>query len=68
MLGNLHITSSPMYGKQGGKPVVEMWGIGYNPSTGTSAQQDSLITWFEAQGCYVIISVPIAGVRAAAPV
>ena len=58
MLAKLHITSSPMYGKQGGKPVVQIWGIGYNGSTGTSAQQDSLITWFKAQGCYVIIGVP----------
>jgi len=59
MLANLHITSSPMYGRQGGKPVVQIWGIGYNPGTGTSAQQDSLITWLEQQGCYVIIGVPI---------
>jgi len=59
MLAKLHITSSPMYGTQGGKPVVQIWGIGYNGSTGTSAQQDSLITWFKAQGCYVIIGVPI---------
>ncbi|MEO9031974.1 MAG: glycoside hydrolase family 71/99-like protein, partial [Ginsengibacter sp.] len=59
MIGNLQMTSSPMYAHQGGKPVVQIWGIGYNPSTGTSAQQDSLITWFKAQGCYVIIGVPI---------
>ena len=59
MLAKLHITSSPMYATQGGKPVVQIWGIGYNGSTGTSAQQDSLITWFKAQGCYVIIGVPI---------
>jgi len=59
MLGKLHMTSSPMYATQGGKPVVQIWGIGYNPSTGTSAQQDSLITWFKQQGCYVIIGVPI---------
>ena len=59
MLGKLHMTSSTMYATQGGKPVVQIWGIGYNPSTGTSAQQDSLITWFKQQGCYVIIGVPI---------
>jgi Secretion system C-terminal sorting domain len=59
MLAKLHMTSSSMYATQGGKPVVQIWGIGYNPSTGTSAQQDSLITWFKAQGCYVIIGVPI---------
>jgi hypothetical protein len=59
MVGKLQMTSSPMYAHEGGKPVVQIWGLGYNPSTGTSAQQDSLVTWFKAHGCYVIIGVPI---------
>lgn len=58
MLANLHITSSPMYAKQGGKPVVQIWGIGYNHIIGTAAIQLDLINWFKAQGCYVIIGVP----------
>ena len=58
MLGNLDITSSPMYARQGGKPVVQIWGIGYNHVIGTAAQQLDLINWFKAQGCYVIIGVP----------
>jgi hypothetical protein len=58
MLANLHITSSPMYAKQGGKPVVQIWGIGYNHIIGTAGQQLDLINWFKAQGCYVIIGVP----------
>ena len=58
MLGNLHFTSSPMYAKQGGKPVVQIWGIGYNTGVGTAAIQLDLINWFKAQGCYVIIGVP----------
>ena len=58
MLGRLDITSSPMYAKQGGKPVVQIWGIGYNHIIGTAAQQLDLINWFKAQGCYVIIGVP----------
>jgi len=58
MLGNLNITSSPMYAKQGGKPVVQIWGIGYNHIIGTAAIQLDLINWFKAQGCYVIIGVP----------
>jgi hypothetical protein len=58
MLGNLNITSSPMYAKQGGKPVVQIWGIGYNHIIGTAAIQLDLINWFKSQGCYVIIGVP----------
>ncbi len=58
MLANLHITSSPMYAKQGGKPVVQIWGIGYNHIIGTAAIQLDLINWFKSQGVYVIIGVP----------
>ncbi len=58
MTGNLNITSSPMYAKQGGKPVVQIWGIGYNHIIGTAAIQLDIINWFKAQGCYVIIGVP----------
>jgi Secretion system C-terminal sorting domain len=58
MIGNLQFTSSPMYAKQGGKPVVQLWGIGYNHIIGTAAIQLDLINWFKAQGCYVIIGVP----------
>ena len=58
MLAKLQITSSPMYARQGGKPVVQLWGIGYNHIIGTSSIQLNLINWFKAQGCYVIIGVP----------
>jgi len=58
MVGNLGITSSFMYAKQGGKPVIQIWGIGYNHVIGTAAIQLDLINWFKAQGCYVIIGVP----------
>lgn len=58
VIAKLNITSSPMYAKQGGKPVVQIWGIGYNHVIGTAAQQFDLINWFKTQGCYVIIGVP----------
>ena len=58
MISNLQFTSSPMYAKQGGKPVIQLWGIGYNHIIGTAAIQLDLINWFKAQGCYVIIGVP----------
>ncbi|MGH2566417.1 MAG: glycoside hydrolase family 71/99-like protein, partial [Ginsengibacter sp.] len=58
IINNLHLTSSPMYAKQGGKPVVQIWGIGYNHIIGSAAIQLDLINWFKNQGCYVIIGVP----------
>ncbi len=58
IIGNLNLTSSPMYATQGGKPVVQIWGIGYNHIIGSAAIQLDLINWFKAQGCYVIIGVP----------
>jgi hypothetical protein len=58
MQSTLHFTASPMYTKQGGKPVVQIWGIGYNHIIGSAAIQLDLINWFKAQGCYVIEGVP----------
>ncbi|HMJ46648.1 MAG TPA: T9SS type A sorting domain-containing protein [Ferruginibacter sp.] len=54
----LGLLNSPMYAKQGGKPVVQLWGIGYNTVIGTTAEQIALINWFKARGCYVILGVP----------
>jgi len=56
----LRITNSPMYAMQNGKPVVCIWGFGFNDSNhpwdaGTCA---SVINWFKSQGCYVIGGVP----------
>lgn len=58
MLGKLSYTSSPMYTKQDGKPVVQIWGIGYNHIIGSVSIQKELLDWFKAQGCYVIAGVP----------
>jgi len=58
ILNTLHLTSSPAYAKQNGKPVVCLWGLGYtwfglNPTDGLA-----LVNWFKNQGCYVIGGVP----------
>lgn len=50
------LTSSPNYATVNGKPVVEMWGVGYNMATSTQCQQ--LINFFKSRGCYVIGGVP----------
>jgi hypothetical protein len=60
MLGQLQITNSPAYAIQNGKPVVGIWGMGFNDAnhpwdTNTCLE---VITWFKSQGCYVMGGVP----------
>ncbi|MFF4211461.1 discoidin domain-containing protein [Streptomyces sp. NPDC001796] len=53
-------TASSAYAKQNGKPVVCIWGFGFNDSNHpftTDACLD-VINWFKSQGCYVIGGVP----------
>ncbi|MET8152930.1 discoidin domain-containing protein [Actinoplanes sp. NPDC049668] len=53
-------TSSPAYARQNGKPVVCIWGFGFNDPGRPFAPGPCLevINWFKAQGCYVIGGVP----------
>jgi chitodextrinase len=53
-------TASPMYARQNGKPVVGIWGFGFNDGNhpwdaGTCLD---VINWFKGQGCYVMGGVP----------
>lgn len=51
------LTASPNYATVNGKPVVEMWGIGYN--IGADKQQClDMIRFFHDRGCYVIGGTP----------
>ncbi|AEV99222.1 xylosidase [Niastella koreensis] len=53
-------TTSSAYAKQNGKPVVCIWGFGFNDNNhdfSTTACLD-VINWFKGQGCYVIGGVP----------
>lgn len=53
-------TSSTAYAKQNGKPVVCIWGFGFNDNNHpfTATQCVDVINWFKQQGCYVIGGVP----------
>ncbi|GAA1400781.1 discoidin domain-containing protein [Catellatospora coxensis] len=53
-------TSSPAYARQNGKPVVCIWGFGFNDPGRPFAPAACLevLNWFKAQGCYVIGGVP----------
>ncbi len=53
-------TASPAYAVQNGKPVICIWGFGFNDNNhpfSTTACLD-VIDWFKQQGCYVIGGVP----------
>jgi hypothetical protein len=53
-------TSSPAYARQNGKPVVCIWGFGFNDNNHpwSAAVCLDVINWFKDQGCYVIGGVP----------
>ncbi|WP_246096223.1 carbohydrate-binding protein [Paenibacillus sinopodophylli] len=58
VINNMNLTASSAYAKQEGKPVVNIWGIGFDDRPGTAAECTELITWFQNQGYYVIGGVP----------
>jgi hypothetical protein len=51
---------SKAYARQGDKPVVCIWGFGFNDDNHPWSPEVCLdvINWFKAQGCYVIGGVP----------
>ncbi|MGX6601441.1 galactose-binding domain-containing protein [Micromonosporaceae bacterium Da 78-11] len=53
-------TASPAYARQNGKPVVCIWGFGFNDDGRPFSPAACLdvVNWFKAQGCYVIGGVP----------
>jgi hypothetical protein len=53
-------TASPMYARQNGKPVVCIWGFGYNDANHPWSQDVCLdvINWFKGQGVYLIGGTP----------
>jgi chitodextrinase len=54
------LTASSAYARQNGKPVVGIWGFGFNDANHPWSAADCLdvVTWFQSQGCYVMGGVP----------
>ncbi|WP_084316043.1 carbohydrate-binding protein [Actinospica robiniae] len=52
--------SSSAYAHQNGKPVVGIWGFGFNDTNHPWSAADclSVVQWFQSQGCYVMGGVP----------
>jgi hypothetical protein len=53
-------TASPAYARQNGKPVVCIWGFGFNDANHPwdAATCLNVINWFKGQGVYLIGGVP----------
>ncbi|MEU5942813.1 discoidin domain-containing protein [Micromonospora sp. NPDC047548] len=53
-------TASPAYARQNGKPVVGIWGFGFNDDNHpwSPAACLDVVNWFKSQGCYVMGGVP----------
>jgi len=58
IMNTLNVTASPMYSWEGGKPVVSLWGAGFQDRPGTAQEWTTLINWFKSQNIYVIGGVP----------
>src|SRR2546421_10505501 len=56
-------TASAAYARQNGKPVVCVWGFGFNDANHPWDPSTCLdvVNWFKAQGCYVIGGGPREG-------
>jgi len=54
IIGELHLTDSPAYAKQNGKPVICIWGLGYTGHPGTTDTTLDVINYFKGKGLYVI--------------
>ncbi|MBN9384289.1 MAG: hypothetical protein J0H74_26290 [Chitinophagaceae bacterium] len=54
------LVSSSAYARQNGKPVVCIWGFGFNDNNHpwSAAVCQDVVSWFKGQGCYVIGGVP----------
>jgi hypothetical protein len=53
-------TASPAHARQNGKPVVRIWGFGFNePNKGLPPDVYlDVVNWLKGQGCSVIGGVP----------
>jgi hypothetical protein len=56
----MHITNSPRYLSHKGKPVVSIWGFGFNDGghLASPQQAQTVINWFKSQGVIVKGGVP----------
>jgi hypothetical protein len=55
----LNLLDSPGYARQDGRPVIAIWGLGFNDRPGTKEDAKGIIRELkESYGCYVVGGVP----------
>jgi hypothetical protein len=54
----MHITDSPRYIRHNGKPVVTIWGFGFDTRVNAPDEAVAAINFFKAAGCTVMGGVP----------
>ena len=52
------VTNSPSYLHHRGKPVVAIWGFGFNGRNDTPQHAQQAIAWFKAAGCTIMGGLP----------
>ncbi len=63
MQQQLNVTASAAYARQGGKPVIGIWGTGFASVSATREQTTEIIRYFKQRGFYVIGTVPSGWAR-----
>ncbi len=60
LVNNLQITASPFYLRHHNKPVVAVWGFGFNDGNHLASPQQAqqIINFFKSAGCTVVGGVP----------
>lgn len=58
LVNTQQVTNSPSYLHHNGKPVVAIWGFGFNGRSDTPQMAQEAIAWFKANGCTVMGGVP----------
>ena len=58
LVNNLQVTQSPQYQRHNGKPVITVWGAGFDHVDVSAGTALDMINFFKSQGCYVIGGVP----------
>jgi len=58
LANTMHVTNSPRYLQQNGKPVVAIWGFGFSGRPDSPQQAQFVIDWFKAAGCTIMGGLP----------
>ena len=58
LVNSMQLTQSPCYLRHEGKPVVAIWGFGFNDRPGTPADAQTVVSFFKSAGCTVMGGVP----------